>query len=178
MSLWLKRRRRRSSPAGTSRNWEKQPWPPPARLLLQYITAPIRTLCFTNPEAARSRAGPGRRFSWRSPIGRTPAPEYCDPPAGLLEEEQQSNVGEMLQEQAGGFARDEKEVGWIDNLEFEINDDQPVRRNYVSLPTSLYEEVKRVVHTNFLLPCDALGPGSSVNSVSPARKATACDASP
>ena len=45
----------------------------------------------------------------------------------------------MLQEEADAFARDENEVGCIDNLELEINlsDDQPVGKNYVSIPKPL-----------------------------------------
>ena len=53
----------------------------------------------------------------------------------------------MLREEAGAFARDENEVGCIDNLELEINlsDDQPVRKNYVSISKPLYGEVKKYI---------------------------------
>ena len=77
------------------------------------------------------------------------AQKLWDPPVGLshLEEEQQSIVRQMLQEEADAFARDENEVGCIDNLELEINlsDDQPVRKNYVSIPKPLYGEVKEYI---------------------------------
>ena len=53
----------------------------------------------------------------------------------------------MLQEEADAFSRDENEVGCIDNLELEINlsDYQPVRKNYVSIPKPLYGEVKEYI---------------------------------
>ena len=74
------------------------------------------------------------------------AQELWDPPVGLshLEEEQQSIVREMLRKEPAAFARDENDVGCIDNLELEINlsDDQPVQKNYVSIPKPLYGDVK------------------------------------
>ena len=76
------------------------------------------------------------------------AQELWDPPVGLshLEEEQQSIVCQMLQEEADAFARDENEVGCIDNLELEINldDDQPVRKNYVSIPKPICGVYRRL----------------------------------
>jgi len=77
------------------------------------------------------------------------AQESWEPPVDLshLQEHQQSNVREMIREEAGTFARDENEVGCIDNLELNINlkDDQPVQKNYVSIPKPLYGEVKEYI---------------------------------
>ena len=72
--------------------------------------------------------------------------ELWEPPIDLshLEEDEQSVVREILREEADAFARDENEVGCIDNLELNINlaDDKPVQKNYVSIPKPLYGEVK------------------------------------
>ena len=58
--------------------------------------------------------------------------ELWQPPIDLshLEEDEQSVVRETLREEAGAFARDENEVGCIDNLELNINltDDKPVQK--------------------------------------------------
>lgn len=50
----------------------------------------------------------------------------------------------MLRQEAGALARNEDGVGCIDNLELEVKlkDNQPVQKNYISIPKPLYGEVK------------------------------------
>ena len=69
-----------------------------------------------------------------------------EPPVELsqLEENEQLIVREMLRQEAGAFAKNGDDVGCVENLEPEIQlkDNDPVRRNYISIPKPLYEEVK------------------------------------
>ena len=68
------------------------------------------------------------------------------PPVDLsqLEEKEQRIVREMLRQEAGAFARNDDDVGCVENLELDIRlkDDQPVQKNYISIPKPLYGEVK------------------------------------
>ena len=49
----------------------------------------------------------------------------------------------MLRQEAGAFARNDDDVGCVENLELEIQrkDNDPVRKNYISIPKPLYREV-------------------------------------
>ena len=61
-----------------------------------------------------------------------------------LEENEQLIVREMLRREAGAFARNDDDVGCVENLELEIRlkDNEPVWNNYISIPKPLYGEVK------------------------------------
>ena len=50
----------------------------------------------------------------------------------------------MLRQEAGAFARNDDDVGCVENLELDIRlkEDQPVQKNYISIPKPLYGEVK------------------------------------
>ena len=63
---------------------------------------------------------------------------------GQLEENERLSVREMLQQEAGAFARNDDDVGCVENLELEIQlkDNEPVQKNYISIPKPLYGEVK------------------------------------
>ena len=63
---------------------------------------------------------------------------------GQLEENERLIVREMLQQEAGAFARHDDDVGCLENLELEIQlkDNEPVQKNYISIPKPLYGEVK------------------------------------
>lgn len=69
-----------------------------------------------------------------------------EPPVDLseLEENEQLIVREMLRQEAGAFARNDNDVGCVENLELEIQlkDKEPVQKNYISIPKPLYGEVK------------------------------------
>ena len=69
-----------------------------------------------------------------------------EPPVDLsqLEENEQLVVREMLRQEAGAFARNDDDVGCVDNLELDIQlkDNEPVQKNYISIPKPLYGEVK------------------------------------
>ena len=69
-----------------------------------------------------------------------------EPPVDLsqLEENEQLIVREMLRQEADAFARTDDDVGCVENLELEIQlkDNEPVQKNYISIPKPLYGEVK------------------------------------
>jgi len=69
-----------------------------------------------------------------------------EPPVDLsqLEENEQLIVREILRQEAGAFARSVDDVVCVENLELEIQlkDNQPVQKNYISIPKPLYAEVK------------------------------------
>ena len=50
----------------------------------------------------------------------------------------------MLRQEAGAFVRTDDDVGCVENLELEIQlkDNEPVQKNYISIPKPLYGEVK------------------------------------
>ena len=50
----------------------------------------------------------------------------------------------MQRQEAGAFARNDDDVGCVENLELEIQlkDNEPVQKNYISIPKPLYGEVK------------------------------------
>ena len=53
----------------------------------------------------------------------------------------------MLYEQADAFAMDDEDVGCIEGLQMNIHliDDQPIQKNYLSIPRPLYPEVKAYI---------------------------------
>ena len=61
-----------------------------------------------------------------------------------LTETQRQAVTQMLKEEAGAFARDDQDMGCIEDLQMHIRlkDDQPVQKSYMSVPPPLYKEVK------------------------------------
>ena len=61
-----------------------------------------------------------------------------------LEENGRLIVREMLRQEAGAFARNDDDVGCVENLELEIQlkGNEPVQKNYISIPKPLYGEVK------------------------------------
>ena len=67
-----------------------------------------------------------------------------EPPVDLsqLEENEQLSVREMLRQ--GAFARNDDDVGCVENLELDIQlkDNEPVQKNYISIPKPLYGQVK------------------------------------
>lgn len=50
----------------------------------------------------------------------------------------------MLRQQAGAFARNDDNVGSIENLKLSIQrkNNEPVQKNYIPIPRPLYGEVK------------------------------------
>ena len=61
----------------------------------------------------------------------------------LTEKERHAAI-QKLREEAGAFAKDDSEMGCIDNLKMNIRlkDDRPVQKSYLSIPPPLYREVK------------------------------------
>ena len=61
-----------------------------------------------------------------------------EPPVDFsqLEENEQLIVHEMLRQEAGAFARNDDDVGCVENLELDIQlkDSEPVQKNYISIP--------------------------------------------
>ena len=53
----------------------------------------------------------------------------------------------MLKEECDSFARNEDDVGCVEDLELEINltNIEPVQKNYVTVPRPLYAEVKQYI---------------------------------
>ena len=71
------------------------------------------------------------------------------PPVDLshLELQQQEAVCKVLREEADAFARNDEDVGFIENLQLDIQlmCNKPVQKNYVSIPKPLYSEVKEYI---------------------------------
>ena len=61
-----------------------------------------------------------------------------------LSAEQKEQVKQLLVEEADAFATSDDDVGCISELEMDIRltSDQPVQKNYISIPHPLYPEVK------------------------------------
>ena len=72
-----------------------------------------------------------------------PAVEISD----AVTAEQKEKIQTMLREESGCFSQNEDDIGFIDNLEMDINldDDNPVQRQYYSIPKPLYPEVKSYI---------------------------------
>ena len=65
--------------------------------------------------------------------------------AGLTMQ-QQEVVRQMLKEGAASFAKNDDDIGCIENLQMDIDlSDLSVQRNYVSIPRPLYQEVKHYI---------------------------------
>lgn len=58
-----------------------------------------------------------------------------------------TSVRKLLKEEAASFARNEDDIGRIENLQMDIDlsDSTPVQRNYVSIPRPLCQEVKNYI---------------------------------
>ena len=69
------------------------------------------------------------------------------PPVDLthLEPEQCAVVEKMLIEENTAFARDDNDIGSVEDLQMKINltDTFPVQRTYISIPKPLYKEVRK-----------------------------------
>ena len=61
--------------------------------------------------------------------------------------QQQEVVRKMLKEEAASFAKNDDDIGCIEDLQMDIDlsDSTPVQRNYVSIPRPLYQEVKHYI---------------------------------
>jgi len=61
--------------------------------------------------------------------------------------QQQEVVQKMLKEEAASFAKNDDDIGCIEDLQMDIDlsDSTPVQRNYVSIPRPLYQEVKHYI---------------------------------
>ncbi|XP_061817764.1 uncharacterized protein [Nerophis lumbriciformis] len=97
--------------------------------------------------------------------------EPWDPPVNIdhLTEEQQEIAKQLLQEEAGAFARDDNDMGCIKSLEMSIalKDNTPVQKSYASIPKPLYKEVKEYIE-------DLLAKGWIVKSKSPYSAPVIC----
>ena len=64
-----------------------------------------------------------------------------------LTSEQRRDAMKMLYEEADAFAMDDEDVGCIEGLQMNIHltDDQPIQKNYLSIPRPLYPEVKAYI---------------------------------
>ncbi|KAL6485753.1 hypothetical protein MHYP_G00051450 [Metynnis hypsauchen] len=76
--------------------------------------------------------------------------DLWDPPVDVshLDPLQQKTVKEMLWRECHSFAKDENDIGCIQNLQLSITlkDQEPVARAYVSVPKPLYQEMKDYLH--------------------------------
>ena len=63
-----------------------------------------------------------------------------------LSAEQKKQAKQLLVEEADVFATSDDDVSCISELEMDIRltSDQPVKKNYISIPRPLYPEVKRL----------------------------------
>lgn len=61
--------------------------------------------------------------------------------------QQQEVVQKMLKEEAASFAKNDDDIGSIEDLQMDIDlsDSTPVQRNYVSIPRPPYQEVKHYI---------------------------------
>ncbi len=64
-----------------------------------------------------------------------------------LTSEQRQQAKEMLRQEADAFAQDEEDVGCIEqlNMNIKLTDNQPVQKNYLSIPRPLYQGVKAYI---------------------------------
>ena len=76
-----------------------------------------------------------------------PPPQIKGIDLGDLTEEQRKLVIDILTEEQDSFARDDNDIGMIQNLKLEINleDKTPVQKNYITVPCPLYPEVKSYI---------------------------------
>ena len=67
-------------------------------------------------------------------------------PSGLTPEQQQQ-AREMLYQEADAFASHDEDIGCIEQLQMNIKltDNEPVQKNYLSIPRPLYPEVKAYI---------------------------------
>ena len=64
-----------------------------------------------------------------------------------LTREHEEEVRRMLKEEAASFAKNEDDIGCMEDLQMdiELSDSTPVQRNYVSIPRPLYQELKTYI---------------------------------
>jgi hypothetical protein len=74
-------------------------------------------------------------------------PRLPDVDLSGLTPEQRREATKMLYEEADAFAMDDEDVGCIEGLQMNIHliDDQPIQKNYLSIPRPLYPEVKAYI---------------------------------
>ena len=65
--------------------------------------------------------------------------------------QQQDVIQKVLKEEVASFAKNDDGIGCIEDLQIDIylSDSTPVKRNYVSIPRPLYQEVKH--YTEYML---------------------------
>ena len=86
-----------------------------------------------------------------------------------LTPDQQEQVRQLLRDEADTFARNEDDVGTVPDLKMDINliSNEPVQKNYLSIPRPLYPEVKAYVE-------DLLNRGFIRKSKSPFSSSVVC----
>ncbi|KAL6465913.1 hypothetical protein MHYP_G00260460 [Metynnis hypsauchen] len=76
--------------------------------------------------------------------------DVWDPPVDLshLDEPEKEVVRKMLREECSAFARSDNDIGSINKLQLDISlkDTEPVAKAYLSVPRSLYKEMKDYLH--------------------------------
>lgn len=101
----------------------------------------------------------------------SPDPSLWKPNVDLshLNEEQRAVVDKMLCEEAGAFARDSNDIGFIPSLQMTItlHDTIPVQKSYSSIPKPLFTEVKEYIQ-------EVLMKGWIVKSTSPYSAPVVC----
>ncbi|KAL6461004.1 hypothetical protein MHYP_G00309700 [Metynnis hypsauchen] len=94
-----------------------------------------------------------------------------DPPVDLshLDEPEKEVVRKMLREECSAFARSDNDIGSINKLQLDISlkDTEPVAKAYLSVPRSLYKEMKDYLH-------DLIAQGWVTKSNSPYASPVVC----
>jgi hypothetical protein len=82
-------------------------------------------------------------------------PRLPDVDLSGLTPEQRRDAVKMLYEEADAFAMDEEDVGCIEGLQMNIHltDDQPIQKNYLSIPRPLHPEVKSYIEDQLNRNC-------------------------
>ncbi|KAL6454997.1 hypothetical protein MHYP_G00365650 [Metynnis hypsauchen] len=97
--------------------------------------------------------------------------DVWDPPVDLshLDEPEKEVVRKMLREECSAFARSDNDIGSINKLQLDISlkDTEPVAKAYLSVPRSLYKEMKDYLH-------DLIAQGWVTKSNSPYASPVVC----
>ena len=82
-------------------------------------------------------------------------PRLPDVDLSVLTPEQRRDAMKMLYEEADAFAMDDEDVGCIEGLQMNIHltDDQPIQKNYLSIPRPLHPEVKSYIEDLLNINC-------------------------
>ena len=86
-----------------------------------------------------------------------------------LTPEQQEQAKQLLRDEMNAFAMDDDDIGCISELQMDITltSEQPVQKNYLSIPRPLYPEVKGYIE-------DLLNRGFIRTSKSPYSSSVVC----